>query len=306
MDHPVPPTLANKFGEPGGLFDTVLQRLVAEWHRFQVDRDPHRLPTLNAILDAGMSQLRSLELLLAPGTDDPTAGPDQRRRSAHGESQGVGSVYLVDPRQERRSHAEAGERRPPVSPSRLDEALQLLESLQEALREVLHSEPPQIRLSVSGQPEPARAGRSGEPSRAAGNGSARAEAALGGILSHEAFDVAAAAELKRCRRFERAFSLLLLDLGKEADSQAARVLLANLREFDLVGRYGDEVFALGLSETSAEGARMIALRLVGLLARRGTWSDRGHFGIATYPKDGNTLTMVVRSARSQLAGEASL
>jgi GGDEF domain-containing protein len=75
-----------------------------------------------------------------------------------------------------------------------------------------------------------------------------------------------------------------------------------LREFDLVGRYGRDLFAVGLPETSAEGARVIAQRLVGLLARRGAWSDRGRLGFATYPRDGNTLTTVVRSARTQLSG----
>jgi len=121
------------------------------------------------------------------------------------------------------------------------------------------------------------------------------------VFPRETFDVASTAELKRCRRFERSFSLLLLDLGKEADAQAGRILLSSLREFDLVGRYGDRVLAVGLPETAGENARVIAQRLVGLLAERGAWSEIGRYGIATYPKDGNTLTTVVRTARSQLA-----
>ena len=88
----------------------------------------------------------------------------------------------------------------------------------------------------------------------------------------------------------------------ELDRRAGRILLSNLREFDLVGRYGDDVVAVGLPETSAEGARAIAQRLVGLLARRDAWSERGRLGFATYPRDGNTLTTVVRSARTQLSG----
>ena len=53
MGHEVAPALARKFGEPGGLFDTVLQRLVSEWHRFQVDRDPARLAALGGEVFSG-------------------------------------------------------------------------------------------------------------------------------------------------------------------------------------------------------------------------------------------------------------
>ena len=76
MGHEVAPALARKFGEPGGLFDTVLQRLVSEWHRFQVDRDPERIAALGTILEAGLSQLRSLELLLR--TDDQPETASER------------------------------------------------------------------------------------------------------------------------------------------------------------------------------------------------------------------------------------
>jgi GGDEF domain-containing protein len=144
----------------------------------------------------------------------------------------------------------------------------------------------------------------GEAQPVAENGSGRSGRPIDEIFPREAFDVASAAELKRCRRFERSFSLLLLDAGVEVDRRAGRILLSNLREFDLVGRYGDDVFAIGLPETSAEGARVIAQRLVGLLARRGAWSDRGRLGFATYPRDGNTLTTVVRSARADLSDGA--
>jgi GGDEF domain-containing protein len=137
------------------------------------------------------------------------------------------------------------------------------------------------------------------------NGSGHDDHPFDRVFPRETFDVASTAELKRCRRFERSFSLLLLDLGKEADAQAGRILLSSLREFDLVGRYGDRVLAVGLPETAGENARVIAQRLVGLLAERGAWSEIGRYGIATYPKDGNTLTTVVRTARSQLGAADS-
>ncbi len=344
MGQEVAPALARKFGEPGGLFDTVLQRLVSEWHRFQVDRDPARLAALGAILEAGLSQLRSLELLL--GTDDRQETELELDLAlSRGTDRDVRSVYSADPRaapeplaRDRRD--ESGT----LSPSRLDEAMHLLESLHDALQDALslgeppprppssreptgretppHQDlprpqerrsrpdtPPAPRPTVA-PPEPpvgevqpvSEAQPVGDAQPVAGSGDGLSGRPIDEIFPHEAFDVAAAAELKRCRRFERSFSLLLLDAGVEVDRRAGRILLSNLREFDLVGRYGSDLFAIGLPETSAEGARVIAQRLVGLLARRGAWSDRGRLGFATYPRDGNTLTTVVRSARAELSG----
>jgi hypothetical protein len=351
MGHEVAPALARKFGEPGGLFDTVLQRLVSEWHRFQVDLDPERLATLGAILEAGLSQLRSLELLLR--TDDqPEAELELDLDLSRRTDQDVRSVYAADPR----AGPEPSPRDRPgelgtLSPSRLDEAMHLLESLQDALQDVLSlgetpplassspepthletrrhrdlprpqerrsrpdthraGEPPAPDLTIESPEPPARSRRPavarpeppvGDAQPVAESGDGQSGRPIDEIFPREAFDVASAAELKRCRRFERSFSLLLLDAGVEVDRRAGRILLSNLREFDLVGRYGRDLFAVGLPETSAEGARVIAQRLVGLLARRGAWSDRGRLGFATYPRDGNTLTTVVRSARTQLSG----
>jgi hypothetical protein len=130
MGHEVAPALARKFGEPGGLFDTVLQRLVSEWHRFQVDLDPERLATL------GPEAELELDLDLSRRTD-----------------QDVRSVYAADPR----AGPEPSPRDRPgelgtLSPSRLDEAMHLLESLQDALQDVLSlGETPPL---ASSSPEP--------------------------------------------------------------------------------------------------------------------------------------------------------
>ncbi len=353
MGHEVAPALARKFGEPGGLFDTALQRLVSEWHRFQVDRDPQRLAALDAILEAGLSQLRSLELLLESDGRSETELEIDRDFSHAAVDPDVRAVYAADPRaapepspRDRESASGA------LSPSRLEEATRLLDSLHAALQDVLSLGETLPRAPASPEPTraeptpyhdlPRRAERRSRPETARGEAtlspdltfesaepqtapppsvapseppadhpqpvaesvSSRSERPIDEIFPREAFDVASAAELKRCRRFERSFSLLLLDAGVEVDRRAARILLSNLREFDLVGRYGDDVFAIGLPETSAEAARVIAERLVGLLARRGAWSDRGRLGFATYPRDGNTLTTVVRSARAALSDES--
>lgn len=319
MSQSVAPAIAKKFAEPGGLFDTVLQRLVSEWHRFQMDRDPERIVALGAILEAGLAQLRSFELLLGTETKraegDPLpesrvdavsashAGVDRRPA----EATGVPSVYAADPRASWEGEPATDIVADVSLPSRLDEATRLLEALQAALQEALApyrvaSAPPPASVSardsaVTREPQ--------ESPVASENGSGHDDHPFDRVFPRETFDVASTAELKRCRRFERSFSLLLLDLGKEADAQAGRILLSSLREFDLVGRYGDRVLAVGLPETAGENARVIAQRLVGLLAERGAWSEIGRYGIATYPKDGNTLTTVVRTARSQLGAADS-
>ena len=348
MPQKVAPALARKFGEPGGIFDTVLQRLVSEWHRFQLDTDPERLDSLRAILEAGLSQLRSLELLL--GADEIATEAGRRTGpAADEEPQGVATVYSADPQVKPGGPPPVGweapaeperppveyERPPAVEPSRLQEAMQLIESLHRALEgalgaEALGTEEEHPDLGVSDIPPPTGPPESptGAPPRPskpetlagpstpetlppadearqeletpAGDGSIRPVRPPDGVFPQEAFDVASAAELKRCRRFERSFSLLLLHMGMDADPRAGQVLLGNLREFDLVGRYGGDVFAVGLPETGADAAQLIAHRLIGLLARRGAWAEEGRFGIATYPTDGNTLTTVVRSARNRL------
>lgn len=330
MSQSVAPAIAKKFAEPGGLFDTVLQRLVSEWHRFQMDRDPERIVALGAILEAGLAQLRSFELLLgtetkrAEGDPLPEAGVDAVSASHAGvdrrpaEATGVPSVYAADPRASWEGEPATDIVADVSLPSRLDEATRLLEALQVALQEALAphrvaSAPPPAPMpravrapSASVSARDAAVTREPQESPVASeNGSGHDDHPFDRIFPHETFDVASTAELKRCRRFERSFSLLLLDLGKEADAQAGRILLSSLREFDLVGRYGDRVLAVGLPETAGENARVIAQRLVGLLAERGAWSEIGRYGIATYPKDGNTLTTVVRTARSQLGAADS-
>ncbi len=330
MSQSVAPAIAKKFAEPGGLFDTVLQRLVSEWHRFQMDRDPERIVALGAILEAGLAQLRSFELLLgtetkrAEGDPLPESGVDAVPVSHAGvdrrpaEAPGVPSVYAADPRAPWEGEPATDIVTDVSLPSRLDEATRLLEALQAALQEALAphrvaSAPPPAPMSGAVRAPPASVSARDAPVTrepqespvASENGSGHDGHPFDRVFPRETFDVASTAELKRCRRFERSFSLLLLDLGKEADAQAGRILLSSLREFDLVGRYGDRVLAVGLPETAGESARVIAQRLVGLLAERGAWSEIGRYGIATYPKDGNTLTTVVRTARSQLGAADS-
>jgi len=82
-------------------------------------------------------------------------------------------------------------------------------------------------------------------------------------------------EFARQRRNHRMSSLLIFDIdffkkvndsyghagGDEAIVHLAKILRVNLRDTDIGGRYGGEEFAVILTETDAEGARMFAERL---------------------------------------------
>jgi diguanylate cyclase (GGDEF)-like protein/PAS domain S-box-containing protein len=111
---------------------------------------------------------------------------------------------------------------------------------------------------------------------------------LTGMLNRRSFDESLQAQLAYSRRYKRGGALLIVDLdrfkqindefghaaGDEALRVVSRVLAANLRETDVVGRdrgglvarLGGDEFALLLPETDAAGAEAVAERLVAALA----------------------------------------
>ncbi|MGH7541895.1 MAG: GGDEF domain-containing protein, partial [Gemmatimonadota bacterium] len=125
-----------------------------------------------------------------------------------------------------------------------------------------------------------------------------------GLHSREGFDAVASGELKRCRRYDRVYSILMLQLPvdeSEALRRAAGVVRRSLRESDLVGRHVDRTLAVALPETSVEPARRVSRRLVTRLDEAAAWGDEGRIGIATHPVDGETLLALLDTARGQLA-----
>jgi diguanylate cyclase (GGDEF)-like protein len=98
---------------------------------------------------------------------------------------------------------------------------------------------------------------------------------LTGLLHHEAFHEALAAELERARRYGRGLSLVFLDvdrfkeindtLGHPAGDAALRCLAELLREAvrgsDLAGRLGGDEFAVALLEADEEAAGRLLARL---------------------------------------------
>lgn len=125
-----------------------------------------------------------------------------------------------------------------------------------------------------------------------------------GLHSREGFDAVASGELKRCRRYERTFSLLLLQLPERDVAglrRAAGVIRRSLRESDLAGRHVDRTLAVALTETGLDETRGVARRLVSGLERAGAWSEEARLGIAGHPVDGETLLALFDTARGQLS-----
>lgn len=98
---------------------------------------------------------------------------------------------------------------------------------------------------------------------------------LTGLLNRRTLFEVAAQEFSRAQRYERALSLIMLDIdhfkhindtyghpvGDIVIQTVAATLKETLREADLIGRYGGEEFAVILPETTLEHASEVAERI---------------------------------------------
>ena len=106
-------------------------------------------------------------------------------------------------------------------------------------------------------------------------------------------------EIQRARRYRRVFSLLMLDLddfkgyndtyghlrGDDALKEVARLLLANSRRADVVGRFGGEEFVVLLPEINKQGAAVVAEKM------RAAVEQYTFFGRETQPGGRLTVTL---------------
>jgi diguanylate cyclase (GGDEF)-like protein/PAS domain S-box-containing protein len=126
-------------------------------------------------------------------------------------------------------------------------------------------------------------------------------------------------EFARTRRFGRPFASMMLDIdrfkrvndayghpvGDQVLQALAKHCQSNVREIDLVGRYGGEEFVILLPETDLEVAKQIAERLRRTIANLLIPTDRGELGVtvslgvAMY--DENTLDLETLIARADQA-----
>jgi diguanylate cyclase (GGDEF)-like protein len=144
--------------------------------------------------------------------------------------------------------------------------------------------------------------------------------ALTGLGNFRFFQTNLAREIERAARFGRELGLLILDLDRFKDVNDSHghqvgdsVLIGiadrirgEVREVDLVSRYGGEEFVVVLPETGRDGAGHIAARICaavrGAAFRVGDLSlpVTASVGVAVYPGDGDSPATLIRAADDAL------
>ena len=124
-----------------------------------------------------------------------------------------------------------------------------------------------------------------------------------GIYNREGFDALAEAELKRCRRYGRGFGLLVLEISPpdlDGLQRAVATARAELREYDLIARYVDDLVFIGVPEGGGGATRRVASRVLKALRAGDMGSWFRQLSYATLPEDGSTLSGLIHSARERL------
>lgn len=135
---------------------------------------------------------------------------------------------------------------------------------------------------------------------------------LTGIYNRMKLDESLAAEIQRCRRYDQALAIVLLDIdhfkrindtyGHQAGDRAlidiARLLSAGSRETDVVGRWGGEEFMIVLPHTDLAGAGRLAEKMRTTIAAHefaGIGQQTASFGVAAYRIDDQPNDLVARA-----------
>ena len=124
-----------------------------------------------------------------------------------------------------------------------------------------------------------------------------------GIYNREGFDALAKAELKRCRRYGRGFGLLVLEISPPdlgGLQRAVATARAELREYDLIARYVDDLILIGVPEGGGGATRRVASRVLKALRAGGMGTWFRQLSYAVLPEDGSTLSGLIHTARERL------
>ena len=136
---------------------------------------------------------------------------------------------------------------------------------------------------------------------------------LTGLANRRRFERQLAREVARVERFERPFTLLMIDIdnfknlndnfghdaGDEAIRRLSKVLREGTRGIDLAARIGGEEFAVLLVETSKEGGSEVAERLrAAIKSLEIPQADHitASFGVAECPRDAQTAADILKAA----------
>jgi len=142
---------------------------------------------------------------------------------------------------------------------------------------------------------------------------------LTGLYNHRMFYERLDDELNRARRYDGSLSLVLIDLdhfktvndkrghqfGDQLLVKCADRLKADLRQTDIVCRYGGDEFGVILTETEHDAAEAMMIRLTAdfkeLGKKEGAPPSFGmSFGLSTYPEDDGSARSMVRFADERL------
>jgi diguanylate cyclase (GGDEF)-like protein/PAS domain S-box-containing protein len=140
---------------------------------------------------------------------------------------------------------------------------------------------------------------------------------LTGLANHRRLFEVLHAEICRSKRTGRELSLLLLDLdglkaindrfghlaGNRALCRLAKIMADCCRSIDTAARHGGDEFALVLPETGWVSAVLVARRICDLLARDAEEPALSvSVGVASYPKDAETIGTLLYAADTALYG----
>lgn len=148
---------------------------------------------------------------------------------------------------------------------------------------------------------------------------------LTGTLNRRAFLTLAARAYSQAQRFNRKFSLLMIDsdslkqindaYGHEAGDELLRTMVKKiqdeLRQADLLSRYGGDEFVVLLPDTDSQGAQLTAERIREHIAAASlhVGSSRApisaSMGVATYPDNGLDFDRVFDAADSAMYASKS-
>ena len=145
---------------------------------------------------------------------------------------------------------------------------------------------------------------------------------LTGLFNHRYFQEALALEILRSRRYERAFSVIFLDVdffkqyndtnghpdGDKLLITLAQLLRDRLRRSDIVARYGGEEFVLLLPETAKENALQVAENIRQKVADYpfAGWQTQPFgrvtisLGVAAFPDEGEDGSTLIERADAAL------
>jgi diguanylate cyclase (GGDEF)-like protein len=140
------------------------------------------------------------------------------------------------------------------------------------------------------------------------------------LMNHRTMQETFAAELRRCVRYQRPMSFLLIDLdhfkkindayghpaGDFVLQKVAAFLQKQARDTDWVARYGGEEFALILPDTDAKQAKIMADRMIQAVGEQ-TWAYEKiampvtfSIGVASYPEHGDAQSVLIEHADQAL------